>query len=82
MFIQEDGIIGYFTREQAEDAIPNGSRIVKTNSEQGDGNPDGTLGTVLGSVSAPGHGILYFVAWDTAPVMAIAVAGVKVAAVD
>lgn len=42
-FSMEDGLM--LTRQQADGAIPNGTLIVKINSEPGDGHPDGSLGT-------------------------------------
>jgi hypothetical protein len=51
-FITEEGMTGLFTREQAPGAIPNGTRIMKANSEPEDATRDGELGTVLGSIAA------------------------------
>jgi hypothetical protein len=64
---EHPGYAGMFTRHQMPGAIANGTRIVKTASEPGDANPDGTLGTVLGSVGHPDVGNAYFVEWDTKP---------------
>lgn len=55
--VDEPGWTGTFTRYQAKGAIPNGTRIVKAVSEPGDGTPDGTLGTVLGSIPSPAGGV-------------------------
>jgi hypothetical protein len=61
-----------FTKHQATGALPNGTRIEKTNSEPGDGHQDGATGTVIGSLAAPKDFPLpdrfaYFVAWDEDP---------------
>jgi hypothetical protein len=75
------GYIGAFTRETAPGAIPSGARVRKVNSEPGDGHKDGSVGTVLGSMSHPevhGGAVFYFVEWDTRPRMAVSVMGFKV----
>ena len=82
-FVSEPGYFGNFTREQADGAIPNGSRIVKCNSEKGDRRPDGTTGTVLGSFDGSlidkalmekyNARLMYFIEWDDAPRMAVGV---------
>lgn len=80
----EPGWIGAFTREQVPGAIPNGSPIVKTGSEQGDGTPDGTPGVVLGSMSHPeilNGATMYFVEWRRTPRCAVAVIEWKVSRV-
>lgn len=61
----EPGWFGYFTRAEVPGGWPNGSRVVKRGSEPGDAHADGTLGTVIGSIAAPGAlGVaLYFVEW-------------------
>jgi hypothetical protein len=46
----EVGWYGVFTRQQAAGAIANGERIVKVVAEEGDSQPVGALGTVLGSL--------------------------------
>jgi hypothetical protein len=46
----EVGWQGVFTRQQAAGAIENGARIVKLESEAEDSQPNGALGTVLGSL--------------------------------
>jgi hypothetical protein len=81
------GYIGMFTRDQAEGAIPNGARIVKSFTEEHDANPVGTLGTVLGSIEAP-PGVtgypdkfFYFVEWDPSPRLAVGVRAAKIAEV-
>lgn len=73
---EHPGYIGMFTVHQMAQAIPNGSRVRKTRSEPNDGNPDGTLGTVLGSMSHPevmDGTIFYFIEWDTMPKIACGV---------
>lgn len=82
-FQNHEGYIGAFTRGTAEGAIPNGARVRKVNSEPSDGNPDGTLGTVLGSFSDPevqDGAVVYFVEWDSRPGMAVGVMERKVEA--
>lgn len=76
------GWVGAFTRDQAKGAIPNGTRIKKTASEEGDATPDGTLGTVLGSMRAPpemGMLLIYFVEWDNRKRVAVSCMGWKIA---
>jgi hypothetical protein len=77
------GWVGAFTRETAPGAIKSGTRVVKQNSEPGDGHPDGTPGVVLGSMpvdepSKPNIRILYFVEWAPKPRCAVATADFKV----
>jgi hypothetical protein len=77
------GYAGMFTRNEARGAIPNGRRVMKTNSEAGDGTPDGALGTVLGSIVAPdtmGRLMFYFVEWDRRPRLAAGISGYKIVA--
>lgn len=79
----EPGWIGAFTRNEAHGGLPNGTRIMKCNSESGDSRPDGVLGTVLGSLSHPdiqGGKVFYFVEWDAVPRMAVGVLASKVQA--
>lgn len=67
-FTTEPGWIGAFTRAQADDAAPNGTRVVKANSKPGDAHQDGAPATVLGSFADPASGVIaYFVEWDDAP---------------
>src|SRR5262245_39830693 len=54
------------TREQAVGALPNGTRIVKVNSVEGDNHKDGSEGTVFGSLRKLGK-LAYFVVWDDCP---------------
>lgn len=77
----EPGWIGAFTRNQVEGAIPNGARIIKVATEDGDASPIGTTGTVLGSLSHPDvqrGNLCYFVEWGAHPRMAVAVIGWKI----
>lgn len=70
----------YFTG-QAANAIPNGQRVRKANSRPGDGHPDGSLGTVLSSMSHPeimGGVVFYFVEWDANPRFAVGTLATKV----
>lgn len=68
---EESGWFGAFSRSQAEGAWPNGSRIVKTNGADDDGTPDGTEGTVLGSMYHPEHGYAYWIEYDDKPRCAV-----------
>lgn len=70
---------------QAEGAIPNGTRIVKTASERGDFQQDDSRGTVIGSMTLPaaterrtGVRYFYFVTWDRAPHVTSGVASFKI----
>ena len=86
MMVTEPGITGMFTRDQAEGAIPNGSRVSKCNSvPYSDATPDGTGGVVLGSIGPidlkipslpPMFG--YWVMWDNRPNHAVFIMGLKV----
>lgn len=85
-FTEEPGWVGVFTRNQAEGAIPNGTRIEKSEGEAGDSNPIGATGTVLGSLPAP-DGMpakfahvkhFYFVEWDNYPKQACGVLDYKI----
>ena len=67
-----------YTRNQAEGALPNGTRIEKVNSEPGDGHQDGAAGKVIGSLQAvPSPGFperyVYFVAFDENPAAGVPV---------
>jgi hypothetical protein len=78
---QRPGWAGAYTTRRAVGALPCGERVLKANSEPGDGTPDGQAGTVLGSVGgdALGGAVLYFVEWDGRPRVAVGVAGQKLA---
>lgn len=70
----EPGWTWGFSRNEVLGAWKNGTRIVKTNSEPGDGHPDGTPGTILGSIASAAvqdGAICYFVEWDSAPQVAV-----------
>jgi len=87
----EDGWTGAFTRHQADGAIPNGTTVVKLKTEtiEGDMNPEGTRGTVLGSIDGMlidpemskrfNARFMYWVEWETRPKTAIAVVDRKIA---
>ena len=69
---------------QAEGAYPNGSRVRKVWSDQGDSHQVGALATVVSSVVCPGvpgtdKAIGYFVCWDDAPGLPCFVADKKIA---
>lgn len=96
VFKNEPGWSGVFTRHQADGAIPNGTRIVKGESEPGDSTPSGSKGTVLGSIDtipeveaeARGRGVrppdayFYSVEWDRLPHVAVNVMDWKIARAD
>lgn len=69
---------------QAAFAHPNGSRIKKINSEDGDLIPDGLKGKVLSSHNVPYEDLVaegdkaYFVEWDWYPNMAFGVAASQI----
>ena len=69
----EPGWSGLFTREQAEGAYPNGTRIEKIGSEPSDAHRDGAQATVLGSIRG-GDLLAYFVEWDDLPREAVVLA--------
>lgn len=86
-FHGEPGYVGAFTRDNAEGALPAGTRIQKTNSERGDSMPNGAAGTVLGSYrddfKVEGPGILgadfiYFIEWDARKGYAVATSNRKI----
>lgn len=78
----EPGWHGAFTRNEELGAWRNGTRVVKQNSEPGDSTPDGTMGTVLGSMRHPDPtwkgALAYFVEWDDKPRVAVGCMGYKV----
>lgn len=74
-FGYERGWQAPFTRAQAAGALPNGTRVIKCNSEPKDKHADGTRATVLGSIASPevmGGMVMYFVEWETHPRVAVA----------
>ena len=75
---EHPGYIGMFSRDTYPGAMPPGTRIRKVSSEVGDGHPDGSLGTVLGSIGAEGLGWGYFIEWDARPKMPVFTMALKV----
>lgn len=80
----EPGWTGMFTRERAPGALACGTTIRKVRSDPGDAHPDGSIGTVLGSVpvSRPIQGAryFYFVEWRDAPCVACTIVDFRIAA--
>lgn len=87
----EPGWNGMLTRNEAEGAFRNGTRVRKRNSEPNDTHPDGTEGTILGSIPnetrdsfTNEEGVeviieyLYFVEWDPLPKWAVGTIDLKV----
>ena len=86
---EHPGYSGTFTRHQAEGAWANGTRVAKQNSERCDANPNGSLGTILGSFKRPAEvtgrpGLdftavtyCYFVEWDSMPKVAVGTIDIK-----
>lgn len=77
----QPGWFGMFTRAQADGALANGTRVVKTGSKPGDGTADGTPGVILGSLREPditADHVLYFVEWASRPRVAVAVVDFRV----
>jgi hypothetical protein len=89
IMVTEHGIV--FTGQEAPGAVSNGCRIVKVNSEPADGHPDGSLGTVAGSIAVPDEmranmpphlrdvEFVYFIKWDSYPELPVFVIGRKIA---
>lgn len=75
---QHPGYRGVFTTNQANGAIPNGTRIVKVAREPGDITPLDTKGLVHGSIYSEKAGYAYFVEWDHLPRTVILVVGKKI----
>lgn len=78
-----------YMREQAEGAIPNGTPIVKVNSEPEDTHKDGAPGVVVGSLACPpalrkqsGEAFFYFIEWDDLPGTPIGAIASKVQVAD
>jgi len=81
----EPGWAGYFTRQEVDGALKNGTRVVKAISENGNRQPNGTPGVILGSMSRPGiksGEVCYFVEWASMPRCAVAVMSFKLRVVD
>lgn len=80
-FGPEPGWVGQFTRAQEPGAIPNGSPVVKGESDEGDAHEAGAPGVVLGSFCHPeilDGALCYFVEWADRPRVACAVMGWKI----
>lgn len=60
-------------------AFPAGTRIQKTGTEPSDAHPDGSPGTVLGSIGNSEIGYGYFIRWDDVPEIPVFVAAHRVA---
>ena len=78
-----DGYAGMFTRDQAKGAWPNGTRVRKCATENGDTHAIGDTAVVLGSIDSglPLHSpdpYFYFVEWDDMPGVAVGVISSKV----
>jgi hypothetical protein len=73
--------VGY-TRDQAEGAIPNGTRVRKINVEPRDAHPEGAEAVVVGSIGpAPWKGKMtygYFVEWDDTPGIPVFITGTRI----
>lgn len=78
---EHEGYHGEFTTDRSEGAWANGTRIVKSKSEPGDATPNGTMGTVLGSIHHPEVGTAYFIEWDDRPKHAVLVCDFKISEV-
>lgn len=78
-----DELCGVYITLESPGALPNGTEVVKVNSEPGDGHPDGTEGIVVGSIGPAymekfGRDMLaYFVEWHGTP-MPIGTVDIKV----
>lgn len=77
-FGNHDGYAGTFTRNEADGAIRNGTRIKKVWSERGDTHQLGSKGIVLGSLFVPGQGYAYFIEWDATPKFAMMAVAKKI----
>lgn len=68
----------------AEGEVPNGARVVKVNSEPGDGHQDGAMGTVVGALEAKvRRGAkqiewIYWVKFDDLPEVPAAIADYRI----
>jgi len=73
-----EAVAALYTKQQADGAWPNGARVYKVNSQPDDATPDGTGGTILGSVDVrdmkKAATFAYFVIWDDKPGLPIGVA--------
>jgi hypothetical protein len=82
-----------FTGNQADGALANGTRVIKTNSEPDDGHSNGESGTVIGSIKVPeevreatrsmadfrfpNETHVYWVVWDAGPGLPVFTIGSK-----
>lgn len=88
MFV-EDGPMMVLIGE-ADNAIPNGTRIKKVVFEEGDSTPLGDEGVVFSSVATPKEmkeefpdvDFMYWVIWDTMPQVPVAVSSYKIGRAD
>jgi hypothetical protein len=87
-----------FTRNEADGAIPNGTKIRKCDEDEGgDAHPIGEMGVVIGSLPAPeidnamkakldvkfwNETHVYFIEWRTTPDLAIGTMGSKIERVE
>jgi hypothetical protein len=92
----EPGWVGVFTRYETPGAIPNGTSVVKAESEPGDAHPVGAPGKVLGSMPnipevdeaakhkglRPPNAYWYFVEWEVRPRHAVAIMDWKIRRAD
>src|SRR5258708_6173907 len=82
--LEEHGIIAaLFFPGAAEGAIPNETRIVKTNSDPGDSYPDGTGGIILSNqyledITAAKDKYGYFVLFDPDPKVPVFIQGNRI----
>ena len=84
LMVNEPDYVGTFTRNEAEGAYPNGTRVCKINSEKGDTFSDGEPGVVLGSLGplempeiTKETFYFYFVEWDSKPRVACGIASLR-----
>lgn len=85
-----EGYYGIFSKNEAEGAWPNGTRVRKVNSQDGDGHLDGSLGTILGSYKNTHKtepkfedvAYLYWVEWDDMPKVPIGTISTKLEKAD
>jgi hypothetical protein len=76
------GYHGMFTTDNYAGAMPHGTRVRKRNSELGDAHPNGSVGTILGSIGHAEIGTFYFVEWDRLPRVAVGCIALKVEKTD
>lgn len=73
----------YFTTNEAEGAIRNGTRVVKVGREAGDSHDDGAPARVIGSLGPiPFRGMTevygYWVEWDDMPEVPVFIVGHRI----